>query len=152
MAAASQSQEPSTAPAELQRQVFISHTAADEQGRIFAASILKPELVRAGLKVYMDCSDLRPGCEFADELVQAAATSAVFVVVLTKSYPTRFWCLRELDLARHGHPSFPRAAEPTIISVRIDARDTWQHLSLQQLEQEFEHRMATRPSWVTCST
>jgi len=144
--AASQSQVPSTACVELQRQVFISHTAADEQGRIFATSILKPSLERAGLKVYIDYSDLQPGCDFQQELVQAAATSAVFVVVLTKSYPMRFWCLRELDLAMHGHPSFPRAANPTIIPVRIDTRDTWLHLDQKQLEDDIQDRMGRVPA------
>jgi len=141
--AVSQSRGP---PAELLRQVFISHTAADEQGRIFAASILAPALERAGLKPYLDCSDLKPGCEFQEELVQAAATSAVFVVVITKQYPQRLWCLKELDLALHGHPSFPRQTAPTIIPVRIDARETWQQLSQQQLQQDIERRMATPPA------
>jgi len=65
MAASGQSPETfTTAPADLQRQVFISHTAADDQGRIFANSILKPALETAGLDVYVDFRNLQPGCEF----------------------------------------------------------------------------------------
>jgi len=89
----------------LTRQVFISHTGQDKDARDFAACILKPALEAAGLKVYMDFSNLHPGCNWPAELMNAAANSAVVVVVLSQRYTQRFWCMLELDLALNSHSS-----------------------------------------------
>jgi hypothetical protein len=101
----------------MQRQVFISHTGQDNDAKAFAASILKPALAAAGLSVFMDFSNLPPGCQWSTELVEAAAHSAVVVAVLSACYVHRFWCMYELDLALHGKPGQPRACEPLIIPV-----------------------------------
>jgi hypothetical protein len=103
----------------LKQQVFISHTGQDEGAKTFAASILKPAMFRAGLKAYMDFSNLKPGQHWKQELVNAAANSQVVVVVLSKSYTTRFWCMLELDLALNGRR--PGAGpNPVIIPVFYD--------------------------------
>jgi hypothetical protein len=81
-------------------QVFISHTGSDEQAKTFAASILRPALQAAGLPVFMDFSDLVAGDEWPSKLVNAASNSQIVVAVLSKQYPTRFWCMYELYLAR----------------------------------------------------
>ena len=126
----------------LQPQVFISHTAADDDGRIFAASILKPALETANVKVFIDDVSLPPGCEWPAQLVKEAATSVVFVVVLTKSYPTRPWCLRELDLALHGHPDHPTGgAKPLIIPVYYDHHSSLQQVSVEQLQADRQQRL-----------
>lgn len=126
----------------LQRQVFISHTGQDELGRIFAANVLKPALDAAGLTTYIDHKNLELGCDWPAELVKAAPTSAVFVVVLTQSYATRFWCLRELDLALHGHPDYPTGgAKPYIIPVYLQHPSSLQRLSTEQLQQKVQQRM-----------
>jgi hypothetical protein len=41
----------------------------------------------------------------------------------SKSYTSRFWCMLELDLALHGLPGQPRAAEPLVIPVFYDSPD-----------------------------
>jgi hypothetical protein len=87
----------------LKRQVFISHTGRDEDAKTFAASILKPALEAAGLAVYMDFSSLQLGSSWREELVDAAANSMVVVVVLSRSFTSRFWCMLELDLALNAH-------------------------------------------------
>jgi hypothetical protein len=87
----------------LKRQVFISHTGQDEDAKTFAASILKPAMEAAGLAVFMDFSSLEMGSTWRQELVDAAANSMVVVVVLSRSFTIRFWCMLELDLALHAH-------------------------------------------------
>ena len=125
----------------LQPQVFISHTGSDELGRVFAASILKPALEAAGLKTFIDHANLQLGCPWPLELVKAAATSAVFVMVLTQSYATRFWCLRELDIAMHGHPDHPTAAKPYIIPVYMHHHSLLRHPTVEQLRSDVLQRM-----------
>jgi hypothetical protein len=102
--------------AALKQQVFISHTGQDADAKTFSASILKPALERAGLKVYMDFSNLKPGDRWKADLVDAAANSQVVVVVLSKTYTSRFWCMLELDLALNGRPT-GAPNKPVIIPV-----------------------------------
>lgn len=122
-------------------QVFISHTGQDENGRVFAANILQPALEQAGLTTFIDHANLELGCDWPAELVKAASTSAVFVVVLTQSYLTRFWCLRELDLALNGHPNHPRGAKPYIIPAYLQHPSDWQKVSPDQVWKKIQDRM-----------
>jgi hypothetical protein len=103
----------------LRRQVFISHTGQDQGTATFAAVVLKEALEKKGLKVYLDIKDLEPGCDWPGDLMQAAANSAVVVVVLSKTYPKRFWCMLELHLALHARE---RAGlpPPRVIPVFFD--------------------------------
>jgi hypothetical protein len=87
---------------------------------MFAASIMKPALEAAGMRVFMDFSNLTPGCEWPAALVDAAAHSAVVVAVLSQSYVRRFWCMYELDLALHGAHGTPRSGDPLVIPVFYD--------------------------------
>jgi hypothetical protein len=79
-------------------QVFISHTGQDSDARTFAASILYPALLAAGVHVFIDHEDVGGGSKWEADL-ERAAESRVVVVVLSKSYQYRFWCMRELHLA-----------------------------------------------------
>jgi len=67
-----------------------------------AASILKPALESAGVRVFMDFSDLEAGDPWPQRLVEAASHSMVVVVVLSRSYSQRFWCMYELEVARQN--------------------------------------------------
>jgi hypothetical protein len=121
-------------PLPLKRQVFISHTASDEGARVFAASVLKVALDTAGIKNFIDYK-MDPGCNWPAKLEEEAATSAVFVVVLSKNYPQRFWCLHELDVALNGHRNYPRQSTPFIIPVYYDAPKDVSPPSPEQLQQ-----------------
>jgi len=121
--------------APLLRQVFISHTGQDEGAKEFAACVLKPALEAAGMKVYMDFSDLSLGSAWPQLLVTAACLSAVTVVVLSKTYTERFWCMLELDLALHGHPEHPRQQQPLVIPVFYD--DPKRLASVQDIQQRW---------------
>jgi hypothetical protein len=152
----------------LKQQVFISHTGQDEGAKTFAASILKPALERAGLKVYMDFSNLKPGQHWKAELVDAATNSQVVVVVLSKSYTSRFWCMLELDLARNGRPSDepkPKLIIPVcydewsvVISgpgevKRNGTTAQWQGLSVEwsgSMLQQWLEDEDLEPSWGRC--
>jgi hypothetical protein len=113
--------------------VFISHTGQDEGAKTFAASILTPALEAAGLAVYMDLTNLQPGCRWPHELlVNAAANSMVVVVVLSKTCTNQFWCMLELDLALHSHQHQSQQqgeagshhSVPLVIPVFYDSADT----------------------------
>jgi hypothetical protein len=97
-------------------QVFISHTGQDPDARTFAASILYPALRGAGLPVFIDFAG---GCvekgSHWERVLERAAGSKVVVLVLSKSYASRFWCMRELHLALRAMDTF--GSQPTIIPV-----------------------------------
>jgi hypothetical protein len=101
----------------LKQQVFISHTGQDEGAKTFAASILRPALERAGVKVYMDFTSIEYGESWKHALVDAAANSQVVVLVLSTHYSTRFWCMLELDLALRGLAPEAGLRGPVVIPV-----------------------------------
>jgi hypothetical protein len=109
----------------LKRQVFISHTAQDEDARTFAVDILRPKLEAAGLKAYMDFRDLNSGCKWPQELVEAAASSMVVVAVLSRTYTNQFWCMLELDQALHSRQNLGKQGQkvPLVIPVFYDSPD-----------------------------
>jgi hypothetical protein len=109
----------------LQRQVFISHTGQDEDAKTFAVDILKPKLEAAGLNTFIDFRDLEMGCEWPQELVEAATNSMVVVAVLSRSYTNRFWCMLELDLALQSRQQRGEHGMrgPLVIPVFYDAPD-----------------------------
>jgi hypothetical protein len=135
----------------LEQQVFVSHTGQDEGAKTFAASILRPALQRAGLAVFMDI-DMESGCEWPRRLVHAAADSQVVVVVMSKSYPERFWCMLELDLALNGRPC---GARPFVVPVFYDAADRVNELDVQRnwSDDQLLQRLADdelEPVWAEC--
>eukprot|EP00878_Enallax_costatus_P034591 GHUV01038366.1.p1 GENE.GHUV01038366.1~~GHUV01038366.1.p1 ORF type:complete len:267 (-),score=73.17 GHUV01038366.1:444-1244(-) len=105
----------------LERQVFVSHTGQDKGACNFAASILKPALEAAGLTVFMDFSNLEPGSEWPRELAVAAANSVVVVVVLSRQFTKRKWCMQELDLALHSRRLAGKKEQPLVIPVFYDS-------------------------------
>lgn len=126
-------------PQQLLRQVFLSHTGQDEGAKNFAVSVLAPALQAAGLTVFTDCGDLQPGSSWPDLLVEAACRSAVTVVVLSKAYTERFWCMLELDLALNGHLQHPRQQTPMVIPVFYDEPRSLG--SVQGLQQHWAARL-----------
>eukprot|EP00878_Enallax_costatus_P002652 GHUV01002838.1.p1 GENE.GHUV01002838.1~~GHUV01002838.1.p1 ORF type:complete len:350 (+),score=96.84 GHUV01002838.1:867-1916(+) len=105
----------------LERQVFVSHTGQDKCACNFAASVLKPALEAAGLTVFMDFSNLEPGSEWPRELAVAAANSVVVVVVLSRQFTKRKWCMQELDLALHSRRLAGKKEQPLVIPVFYDS-------------------------------
>jgi hypothetical protein len=117
------------------RQAFISHTGKDASSRLFVATVLKPALGAAGLPVFIDYSNVAAGADRpAAALADAAANSAVVVVVLSSSYVRSLWCMYELDLALHRQLDHSRPFAPRVVPVLLDRpSDILQGLELQQL-------------------
>jgi hypothetical protein len=136
-------------------QVFISHTGQDERARVFACSILEPALKAANVPVYIDYNNLEAGDIWPAELMNAAANSQVVVVVLSRSYVQRYWCMLELDLALHWRQRHGCTA-PRLIPVFVDSPDAamdgstvlqfWEQVVLpadpQQQEQQQQQQLA----------
>lgn len=116
----------------------------------FAASVLKPRLEAAGLQVYMDYSKLKPGMHWQQELAQAAANSAVVVVVLSGSYVNRYWCQLELDLALHSRKHAGHDSKPVVIPVFWDKPDdvVQPHAIQQYWQQQLNQLAPARLCWV----
>jgi hypothetical protein len=107
---------------ELLPQVFISHTGKDLDASTFAASILYPALLAAGVPAFIDHKDVRFGSNWEADLERGAAQSRVVVVVLSNSYQYRFWCMRELHLACRAQDTLDD--QLTIIPVFFHDEDT----------------------------
>jgi hypothetical protein len=68
------------------------------------------------------------------------------VVVLSKKYTERPWCMRELDLVLHGDPQYPRQQQPLVIPVYYDdpkslpperaLKENWEERQQQQQHQQ----------------
>lgn len=83
--------------------VFVSHTkhsSARDLDRVRAV-IERVRYVIAGTRLseFFDASDLQPGEDWADTLVESAGTSAL-LAVRTDLYATREWCQREMRVAK----------------------------------------------------
>lgn len=75
--------------------VFISHCGRDCK-RDFAV-FLKIELERSGVRAFLDDRDLRPGDVAADVMLEAMATARYGVVLLSRGFFEREWCVKELQ-------------------------------------------------------
>jgi hypothetical protein len=73
-------------PVQLARRVFVSYAGSDGGAKVFAQSVLKQALDKAGLQIFLgtDAQDLPPSCDVPERLADAAAHSAVFVAVLVR--------------------------------------------------------------------
>jgi hypothetical protein len=83
--------------------VFVSHTKRSAPGdadRIQALiERVRYLIANTRLGEYFDASDLQPGSDWADELVENASSSA-FLAVRTDLYASREWCQREMRIAK----------------------------------------------------
>jgi hypothetical protein len=87
---------PQTAPF-----VFLSHSGADTEAARTLKSRLEgaPEAQKAGLKVWFDKDDLRPGTPWSAQIAQAIQTHATAFVVYVGSGGVMNWAEAEVDLA-----------------------------------------------------
>jgi hypothetical protein len=81
-------------------QAFLSHTGQDkDKGTVSLVQAIKQRLQDQRIPAFFDARVLRPSAPFAPCLELGLVASKVFVVVVSPNYFTRFWCMRELDLA-----------------------------------------------------
>jgi hypothetical protein len=83
--------------------VFVSHTKRSTPGDAdrVQALIERIRLLIANTRLveYFDASDLQPGTDWADGLIESAGRSAL-LAVRTDLYATREWCQREMRVAK----------------------------------------------------
>ena len=99
--------------------VFVSHTKRSAPGDADRVQALiervRHLIANTRLGEYFDASDLRPGSDWADELVVSASRSAL-LALRTDLYASREWCQREMRVAKN-------AGMPVVI---LDAIATWE--------------------------
>ncbi|KAI6668041.1 hypothetical protein NL676_000001 [Syzygium grande] len=75
-------------------QVFLSFRGPDTR-RGFT-NCLYVALKDAGIRVFIDDEELRPGERISDNLLRAIDDSKVYIPIFSKNYASSHWCLREL--------------------------------------------------------
>ncbi|XP_039173644.1 TMV resistance protein N-like [Eucalyptus grandis] len=75
-------------------QVFLSFRGADTR-RGFTSSLYHA-LIDAGIYVFIDDEELRPGETISGSLLQAINDSKLYIPIFSKDYASSHWCLREL--------------------------------------------------------
>jgi hypothetical protein len=98
--------------------VFISHTKrySVEEGPeevVDLVRLVRDTISKTHLFAFFDEADLQPGVTWEEELVRAAATSAL-LVVRTDLYASRDWCQREILAAK-------RADMPIVVLQALQA-------------------------------
>ena len=78
--------------------VFISHTKVDFEGVMFAQK-LKEFLERTVIKNFFDACDIGNGNVTSEEIEKHIKSSSV-VIVNSDHYASRFWCQKEVQLAK----------------------------------------------------
>lgn len=78
--------------------IFISHTKADSEGVMFAQK-LKEFLERTVIKNFFDACDIGNGNVTSAEIEKHIKDSSV-VIVNSDHYASRFWCQKEVQLAK----------------------------------------------------
>ncbi|CAM9873787.1 unnamed protein product, partial [Chrysoparadoxa australica] len=95
---------------------FISHTGQDEQMAGRSPATFTSELhdyLEQRVETFYDAY-IEKGDDYRDAIRKAARTCQVMVVVLSPTYPLRYWCMSELDLAMKAKDD---GANITIIPV-----------------------------------
>lgn len=91
-------------PAKLQ--VFISHAKRD--GKQIAEQLRDRLAGQSQLQAWYDANELPPGFAWDHPMEDAARkNTAALVSVVSDAYATRFWCRREVELARTPRPLLP---------------------------------------------
>jgi hypothetical protein len=96
-----------------QRDVFISHASEDLRA---VALPLKQALVDAGLTVWLDDDELRPGARLRESIAQGLARCRIGVVILSPAYFAKQWPRDEL----HALMAREEAGHKALVPVRHD--------------------------------
>lgn len=81
-------------PLGVEYQVFLSFRGPDTR-RGFTNTLCHG-MTDAGIRVFMDDEELRPGERISQELLQAINNSKIYMPIFSKNYASSHWCLREL--------------------------------------------------------
>eukprot|EP00253_Pinus_taeda_P026710 PITA_26710 len=81
-------------------QVFINHRGPDVKKTF--ASILYRSLVKNGLKVFLDQSEMKEGEKITSQIEGAIRSASIHVAIFSPRYAESQWCLNELVLMRES--------------------------------------------------
>ncbi|KAH9289146.1 hypothetical protein KI387_033263 [Taxus chinensis] len=85
--------------------IFVSHSRSDKSS---VASILYDELVRSGLKVFLDEKKDEMNDILTDSIQEAISNASLHIPILSKQYAESYWCLNELSfMFKTGAPILP---------------------------------------------
>ena len=88
-------------PPSSEYEVFISHGSADT----FIASVVRDKLVKAGVKTFLDDTDISVGSNFRDAILENIQACNELVVLLTPTSINRAWVFAEVGIATdRGRP------------------------------------------------
>jgi hypothetical protein len=90
--------------------VFISHAHTDKPLVKKVAAVLKD----AGLEVWDDTREIRPGDNWADKVAQVLQESEAMVVLLTPDALRSSWVRRDIEYAL-GEPSYRKRVIPVLV-------------------------------------
>ena len=82
---------------------FISHTGQDpDMGPLAETTFF--QLGKRKLTAFFDTEALTAGGGWASKIAMSVRICKVFIILLSPSYPKRFWPMHELDIALNGKP------------------------------------------------
>jgi hypothetical protein len=118
----------------VQYDVFISH-CGDDCKRDFAIFLWK-ELERAGIRCFFDARELRPGHNAAEKMLEAMHAARYGLVILTKGFFLRQWCMKELQTFVDRENVIPifLSIEPGYLPDKKDA--AWESFEKLPMTQE----------------
>ncbi len=123
------------AGAHLPTQVFLSHAKRDGENGPGVAEHLRDVAASYGqVEVFYDENDLPGGQAWEGRMIDAAGSSAGFVAIVSDYYATRYWCRREVEMARKpqrlttavGADACIWTVRPTVVVVTLEA--AWSRL------------------------
>lgn len=98
-------------------QAFLSHTGQDsDQGTVSLVAAIRERLQDRRVPTFLDARVLQPSAPFAPSLELGLVASKAVVVIVSPNYFTRYWCMRELDLAFNAEPK-NRVIVPVLLGV-----------------------------------
>src|SRR5262249_42224211 len=120
----------------LPTEIFLSHAKADLSLGPGVAERLRDVAAGDGqIEGFYDENDLPSGMEGSERLVDGAREGAGFIAVLSDAYATRYWCRREVQLARTpmlvshvapGAEGYVWRVRPTVVTVTMQGK--WSRL------------------------
>ncbi|XP_056168638.1 disease resistance protein L6-like [Syzygium oleosum] len=102
-------------------QVFLSFRGPDTR-RGFTNSLYHA-LVDAGISVFIDDEELRPGGRISSDLLQAIDNSKLYIPIFSTNYASSHWCLRELaKMVENTSKSKEDGSKKVILPVFYDVK------------------------------
>ena len=101
----------------LRHQAFLSHTGQDaDRGTVSLVVAIRERLQDRRVPTFLDARVLQPSAPFAPSLELGLVASRAVVVIVSPNYFTRYWCMRELDLAFNAEPK-SRVIVPVLLGM-----------------------------------